>query len=237
MPLNELEAHAKDLKQLGSRRLIFYCRSGGRSARAAAWASEVLELPVVFNLLGGFMGWDGQTLFDFPKLSPFDLSASADTLLRQALDFEKGTHHLYEQIARTRQPGILADTFAQLVSAELVHGRTIHQLLMQVSTLDLRSFEETFEALPGAIIENGRSLDAVLSRAAELGPPGDSALLELALEIELGAYDLYKSLSTTVTSEMAQRALGELAQQEKGHADWVLRAIGRMAKKVDSATP
>lgn len=237
MPLNELEAHAKDLKQLASRRLIFYCRSGGRSARASAWASEVLELPVVFNLLGGFMGWDGQSLVDFPKLAPFDLEASADTLLRQALDFEKGTHRLYEQIGLRRQPGILADTFSQLVSAELAHGRTVHRLLMQISTIELPSFEEMFEALPGAIIENGMSLDAVLKRAEAIGPLGESALLELALEIELGAYDLYKSLSTAVNSETAQRALGELAQQEKGHADWVLRAIGRMAKKVDSTAP
>ncbi len=54
--------------------------------------------------------------------------------------------------------------------------------------------------------------------------------LELALEIELGTYDLYKKLATEAVSDAAQGALSELAQQEKWHANWVLQAIGTMAK-------
>lgn len=236
IPLNELEAYAEEVKQFAGRRLIFYCRSGGRSARASAWASQRLQLSAVFNLVGGFMGWDGQVLVDFPRLTPFDLSAAAEVLLRRALDLEKGTHRLYERIALTRTSGILADTFSQLVSAELAHGRIVHQLLTQISTGDMRDFEQTFASLPGAIIENGMSLDAVLSRAEAIGSLGEMALLELALEIELGAYDLYKNLATSVASDVAQRALGELAQQEKGHADLVLQSIGKMAKEIGRIT-
>jgi rhodanese-related sulfurtransferase/rubrerythrin len=230
IPLNELEAHADELKLLANRRLIFYCRSGGRSARASAWASQGLRLPNVANLMGGFLGWDGQALVDFPRLTPFDLNGSADALLGRALDLEKGTHQLYEQIASTHQLGILADTFSALLSAELAHGKAVHQILTQISPGGQKSFEVAFSEAPGSIIENGMSLDAVLTHAQELGAHGEMALLELALEIELGAYDLYKNLAATVASVEARSALTELAQQEKGHADWVLRAIGKMAE-------
>jgi len=87
-----------------------------------------------------------------------------------------------------------------------------------------------FDSLPGAVLENGVSFDVALATARELGKLGDMALLELALEIELGAYDLYKSLSGLAPSGTARQVLAELAQQEKEHADLILVAIGNMAK-------
>lgn len=229
IPLNELESYADELKQLSNRRLIFYCRSGGRSARASAWASRVLRLPEIYNLVGGFLGWDGQVLVDFPRLTPFDLQGSAETLLRRALELEKGTYLLYTQLATEYKSGVLAETLSGLVNAELQHGQAVHLLLGQIAQQGQPSFEQAFADMPGSIIENGMSLDVVLGRARELGAQGELALLELALEIELGAYDLYKNLATTVASEEAQHAIGELAQQEKAHANRVIEAIGRAA--------
>lgn len=86
-----------------------------------------------------------------------------------------------------------------------------------------------FEALPESVIENGVSFVVVLDRARELGKIGAQALLELALEIEFGAYDLYKNLALQVSSREAQKALTDLAQQEKSHADLILGAIGKLA--------
>ena len=51
IPVGELEARRPDVERLADRKAIFYCRSGVRSSRAAAWASQVCELPEVFNLL------------------------------------------------------------------------------------------------------------------------------------------------------------------------------------------
>jgi sulfur-carrier protein adenylyltransferase/sulfurtransferase len=230
IPLSELESRADELKLLKGRHLIFYCRSGGRSGRASAWASQVIQLPFVFNLLGGFLGWGGQALTDFPRLAAFPLDLPLEDLLWRAFDFEKGTHRLYEQLASEYKSGLLADTIAQLVSAELSHGEVVHSLLSQVVTGIQPDFAEAFARAIGAIIENGIGFDAIIATARKYGDHGEMALLELALEIELGAYDLYKNLASSVTSEQARRSLGELAQQEKGHAGIVLTTIGAMAK-------
>ena len=230
IPLNELESCAEELALLAERCVIFYCRGGARSARASAWARLVLKLPTVCNLLGGFKGWAGYALVDFPRLAAFDLKGTGEVLLRQALELEKGTHRLYAQIAAEYSSGVVFDTVFQLVDAELAHGQAVHQLLTELAPQNQQSFELAFAALPGSVIENGMSFDSVVNRARDLGPRGEMALLELALEIELGAYDLYKKLATLAISDTAQHALNELAQQEKGHAGWVLQAIGKIAE-------
>ena len=91
IPVGEFEARRAEVERLADRKAIFYCRSGVRSARAAAWASKVCELPEVFDLLGGFCAWGGVSLPDFPRFKALDLTGDVESLLRQALDLEKGT--------------------------------------------------------------------------------------------------------------------------------------------------
>ncbi|HMA92291.1 MAG TPA: rhodanese-like domain-containing protein [Polyangiaceae bacterium] len=230
VPLKDLEEHARELQELSGRSLVFYCRSGTRSQRASTWASRSLRLPSVYNLLGGFQAWDGPALGEFPRRVEIDLTASVETLLRQALDFEKGIHRLYTQIVAEYPGGMLGATISQLTEIEITHGRAVYQLLRRYVPDINEDFISMFAALPGEVIENGLSYDVVLKTARELGKLGDVALLELALEIEMGAYDLYKSLAGTVTSIEARQALGELAQQEKEHADLIFAAIAMVAK-------
>jgi sulfur-carrier protein adenylyltransferase/sulfurtransferase len=227
--LNELDMYSEELKQLGDHTLIFYCRSGGRSARASAWASQVLGHPAVANLLGGFMGWEGPGLTGFPRLMSFNLNGTTEELLQQALELEKGTYQLYEQLAVEYPTGIVAEAISSLANAELAHAKAVHNLLSELSQASIQDFDESFKKVPGTIIENGLSFETVLDRARELGALGTPALLDLALEIEFGAYDLYKSLAFKVSSSEAQKALTELAQQEKSHADSILGVIGKIA--------
>ncbi len=61
IPLHMLPLKLQDLK--GSEPIVFYCRSGARSAQACAWLmSQGIEN--VYNLAGGIMGWarDGKAL-------------------------------------------------------------------------------------------------------------------------------------------------------------------------------
>ena len=46
IPIGELELRHAEVEKLADRKAIFYCRSGVRSSRAAAWASQVSELAV-----------------------------------------------------------------------------------------------------------------------------------------------------------------------------------------------
>lgn len=229
-PLGELEAFADKLRAMAEKTVVFYCRSGGRSARASAWASSVLGLPKVINLLGGFSGYGGATLTDFPRLRPFDFRGSPKELLHRALDMEKGTYRFYRLLVDEFANSPIAEAIGNLAKAEVVHGKAIHRLLVGLAPGTEGDFEALFEGLPGELIESGESYEDVVARARELGTQRPLALLEFALEIELEAYDLYKNLALTVGSTEAEAALTDLAQKEKQHADSVLRALGTMAQ-------
>jgi rhodanese-related sulfurtransferase/rubrerythrin len=229
VPLSELMNHASELEGLSNRRLVFYCQRGMRSRRASSFAARALHLPSVFTLAGGFEAWEGPALGQLPRPVSVDLTSSVETLLRQALDLEKGVHRLYSHVASEYPSGILGETLATLIDIERTHGRDVYELLVHHAGVR-EEFEALFDALPGEIIEHGESFEAVSSTARELGKLGELALLELALEIELGAFDLYKSLAVSAASAEARQALSKLAQQEKQHAELVFAAIASTAK-------
>lgn len=61
IPLHMLPLKVQDLRD--GQPVVFYCRSGARSAQACAWLmSQGIEN--VYNLAGGIMGWarEGKTL-------------------------------------------------------------------------------------------------------------------------------------------------------------------------------
>lgn len=230
MSLNELPAYAEELRQLAGRRLVFYCRSGGRSSRASAWAAQALGLPHVFNLVGGFLGWNGDSLVDFPRLAPFETNGSLESLLRTALQLEKGTERFYEHLASQFEAGPVGDAVKRLLAAEAAHAEAVYDQLADLTPAEPRDFAAAYAALPDTILENGLPLPQVVDQARKLAGYGELALLELALEIELTAYDLYKNLATAASTSDARQRFDDLAQQEKGHAELILRTLGGMAR-------
>jgi rubrerythrin len=224
----EIELRHADVEKLADRKAIFYCRSGVRSSRAAAWASQVSELPEVFNMLGGFSAWAGVSIPDFPRLKALDPKGAAESLLRQAFDLEKGTYRLYELLA-DKYADPVAGAVSRLARAELVHGQVVHRLLVQAAEGEVSDFDTLFEQTPGQLVESGESYDELVRRALALEGQGAAAILEFAAEIELNAYDLYKNLARSASREEARVALIELSQQEKHHAEGVLTALGRLA--------
>jgi len=127
MPLPELEARAEELLAVAERRtVVFYCRSGARSARASAWAVNSLGLPKVANLLGGFLGFQGVTLPEFPRLRAFDGVEGTASFLGRAFELEKGTYQLYRQLASQYPDGPMVAAISGLADAELLHAKAIH---------------------------------------------------------------------------------------------------------------
>lgn len=236
LPLGDLESHAEQLRELRDRTVVFYCRSGGRSARAAAWVQTSLNLPRIVNLLGGYSGYQGITLPDFPRLRLLDAAGSAPAQLALALDLEKGTFRFYRALVETFDQGPIAEVFTRLAAAELEHGRAVHALLERLQRDDptgdvpaAGDFEATFASLPGELVEGGEPLPLLVARAAQLGKDGALGALELALQVEFAAYDLYKNVAELTPSRDARGALLELAEQEKRHAQGILRALAQTA--------
>jgi rubrerythrin len=118
---------------------------------------------------------------------------------------------------------------ADLASAEIAHGRVLFDLLSNFGGKPLQDFEELFDSLPGELIEDGRSLEVALAEAKTAGASGAVSLLEMAVEIEFRAYDLYKNLADDAPNEAVRTVLTELAQHEKRHADGLLKKLERFA--------
>jgi rhodanese-related sulfurtransferase/rubrerythrin len=229
VPLMELPQRAAELEAYRDKDIFFYCRSGGRSSRAAQMAATGLGLPQVHNLLGGITGYRGEQLPDFPQLKVVDLGGGVEEVLLQALELEKGAHRLYDALGPYFEGTPAQETIEELAKAEVGHGKVVYAALAKLSAQPADPFEKTFDDLPGELLEGGDTLEAAVGRAREVGAHGPLALLELALEIELRAFDLYKNLADHADDADTRATLLDLAQQEKRHAEGLAKKLGSLA--------
>jgi len=204
---------------------IFYCRSGQRSGMAVEEAVRQGRSGVR-SLSGGMLAWEGVAVPDFPKLGLFELSGGLPDILRRAMDLEKGAERFYLALCGLLAGTPAARTVRDLAEAETAHARALHGLLTEVQDGEPRGFERAYAALPGELLEGGESLESALSDAKVFGQGDPGFLLELALEMELRALDLYTGLAGRAEDRRINELMTGLAEQERAHAGRVARAIG-----------
>jgi len=223
LPLDELEGRLSDLPQ--GQDIVFYCRSGARSQAAAIIAlDENPALQKVYNLMGGFMAWDGHALMDFPKIEVFSAGASLADLMFRSMDLEKAAQRFYLQMYTRHAAEPYAATIDQLSKAEEAHARAIYKH-WAVSEASPKPFEELYRGLSGEILEGGEALSAVVERLDAEEDHSCFGLMELAMTKEVQAYDLYRTMSDQSTDSSVQDAFLAIAQMEKKHMQMLARAI------------
>lgn len=232
VPLMEVPARLDEVRDAEHK--IFYCRSGGRSYRAAAHAALAGGLTNVYNLVGGTLGWTGVTIPDMPHLHVFDEAETLSDALLQAMELEKGAHRFYDALLAHFAGRPLEGVIETLLEAETGHARLLYRYLEQTEEGAPEPFESLFERLPGTLLESGESFDALVERAEALATEGEFALLELAAEMELRAFDLYRNMAEQADSAVLREALIDLSNHEKHHARGVLDALGRLAQETRS---
>lgn len=222
-PLAELESRLFHLP--ADRELVFYCSNGTRSRVAADLAAEaeLTALPIR-HLLGGILAWQGRKLADFPRVRIFPAEADPLAVLHTAMDLEKGAQRFYRHLRRRLSDPPLAKALGELAAAEESHARAIYGLWASHQGQP-PPFGPLFENLEGRLMEGGGDLEAELERAAALGDTPCRALLELALDVEYRAYDLYRVLGERERGE-AREIFWYLAQAEKGHLRTIARLLG-----------
>ncbi|WP_035271600.1 rhodanese-like domain-containing protein [Desulfonatronum thiodismutans] len=238
LPLPEIEAH---LNELGTTpNLVFYCRSGARSMAAANLAQAALPAGIrIVNMIGGFMAWDGRALTDMPRLEVFDLGReSFDTTsqaLLKAMELEKAAQRFYLVAESKAKSSEMAATLATLGKVERTHARVIfHRLQHADADYARRDFETCFDELTGDILEGGESLEAAVARLDSPGPDGRDggfclSVTELALMIEIAAYDLYKNLAGVHAGTELEPVFLELAEDELKHQRLLARLLPECA--------
>jgi len=221
MPLPDL---VRAMDQLPAQKeLLFYCHSGGRSMTAATMVAEEGFGERIYNLDGGMMRWDGAKVEDLPRVALFDGQSLAG-MFQTAMNLEKGAQLFYESVARKWAGQDWSGTFTRLAKAEIAHARTVHGYWRQIDeTID--PFEPIYERMKGDVLEGGLTLDEALKRASGVKKDACLRLIEIALQIEYAAFDLYRNLADQVKTEEGRQAFLGLSHAEKAHMQALIGAI------------
>lgn len=228
IPLTEIDLRSEELARLGDRNVVFYCRSGHRSLRAARFAAEALLMPDAYHLVGGILAYQGRLLDGFPELEVVDTSEGISGLLHSAINLEKGTQRFYAALAQHLRGTPEGDLILELERAEVAHARWLFDALLGFSGRPERDFEQVYASLEGTRTESGAPVAAAVERGRVYGQEGTLALLEMALELELRAYEVYKNLAGEVADQDLRTALVGLAQEEKHHVERVADRMGEL---------
>ncbi|KPJ78338.1 MAG: hypothetical protein AMJ54_04295 [Deltaproteobacteria bacterium SG8_13] len=223
LPMLEFESKLFELPS--DQDLIFYCRSGARSAAAALLAQDAeVTSGKVYNLLGGILKWSGRMMEDFPRVQVFERAKDFTELLHTAMDLEKGAWRFYQAIVDRSASARYLPAFQQLSKAETAHARTIYGIWSPRVSAP-QPFETLYAQLEGNILEGGESLELMLQRLESLEGDTCLSMIEISMQIEYTAFDLYRVMADRSEKPEVRQALLSIAQAEKGHMRLLGRAI------------
>ena len=227
LPLLDFEAKLFELPE--NRDLVFYCRNGARSLAAATLAVDAeVSNAQIYNLSGGILAWYGKTLTDFPKLQTFESRAGLSGMLYTAMDLEKGAWRFYRHVMDRYTEQISLETFEKLSAAETAHARTIYKKWQQ-DRPDAPPFDQFFETLKGDIIEGGQTIEDILAKLPDSSDNPCLDMVELALQIEIAAFDLYRVMADQKDEPELSATFLSLAQAEKSHMRMLIQSLTKCA--------
>lgn len=223
MPLGELETRLDELPE--KQTLFFYCRSGKRSQAAAMLtASEFAIETKIYSMDGGIMAWNGTTVTGFPAVGLFTHARSVEEALKQTMDLERGAELFYEQLLERIDSDPVVQKLNQLAKAEEGHARILHSAWCKVNS-NLPPFDTIYNRLEGRIVEGGKEVDYLLALLNEKSNFFCFDALELALQVECAALDLYSTLALQYQEHHLQEIFTTIAQAEKEHIKMVAQAL------------
>lgn len=197
--------------------LIFICRSGARSRAAAVLAADKFETTGKFyNLSDGLLSWDGKMLSRFPKVQALGEKNDFYDMLLAAMDLEKGAWNFYKSVLEKLPDAPFSDKIEYLSLAEADHAEALYNILIKKDS-KLPEFEDMFHSMKGDILEGGISLDEALKSLDEIDSGSPLHILDLALDIEYSAFDLYRTAAELVDDQELKRILLGIATGEKNH--------------------
>ncbi|MDA3971550.1 MAG: rhodanese-like domain-containing protein [Desulfobulbaceae bacterium] len=197
--------------------IIFYCNSGRRSRAAALFATSVPFFQnKVYHVTGGILTYFGRTLPDYPALAVLDLDTPMENLLYSAMNLERGTALFYNAVLDRTGTTPFRTTMEELARAEESHARLLYNFWKKDQAA-APPFAEVYSALPGDIVEGGKGLEEQLDRLDGLQESVPQTLLDMILDLEYGAYDLYRAVAEKVRGSDMEEPFLSLAQAEKHH--------------------
>lgn len=233
IPLGELEYRYRELDN--DQGIISYCRFGHRSMAASILLCG-LGFENVYNLDGGVRTWDYEVVKGTAEDTLITGGEETFDVLVVALMLEKGALEFYTKAQKRVKDEKAAQVFERLVAMEDTHLQRLYmrysQLLWEMKSLlgaadELPSLDQLKDELSTVYMEGGMRINEELVKIGDLEFMDDLEALEIGLEKEYAAYDFYTRVIDTVDDHKTRNLLHELAGEEKGHINLLLREIAR----------
>lgn len=244
IPVSEIEKHLHQLNPQIDH--IFYCKMGARSSAAALLAQESgLFKGTILNLEGGIDAWGTGSVSDLPRVNVFEGISTVKELLLKALDLEKAAHLMYSKVRQSTDRDAMCDLMDTLIEVEVAHAKVVYSHLVRLAeqgdappNTPLKPFEELYDSLEGRVLEGGLTIEELEPWLRSAASGDCLEVADLALEVEMNAWDLYRTLAHAADQEGGQGGLGsdalgsdakriflDLASQEKHHARMLMEKI------------
>lgn len=181
---------------------------------------------------GGIRAWKGMVAHGLPEagMAYFSPAANAEEIVGLAWALEEGSKLFYQGISEhfsdDKEAG---EMFSWLVSAEKNHEKHLLETYEALTGTqpDFEKLRAKFsDSLSGTVMEGGIPVKEAL---AWMEGKEVSDSLELAIAMEVNAYDLYVKMSRAIEDEQAQEIFEKLSEEEQVHLE---KLAGLLDKRV-----
>jgi len=195
---------------------IAYCAVGGRS-RVAAQMLSGKGFDEVYNLSGGYKGWDGSSATggEDQGLELFTGKEEPEEVLVVAYSLEKGLRDFYQSMAPRMEVPEARELFHRLSAIEINHQKRIFDEYSRITGMNTPMEEFDRETVSPAM-EGGINNDEFMKRyGADVQSPAE--VIEMAMSIEAQALDLYSRAAENIGNPESRHALEQIAREEQEH--------------------
>ena len=186
----------------------------------------------VYNMEGGIRAWKGMVAHGVPEagMAYFSPAANGEEVVGLAWALEEGSKLFYQGVSEHFADDPEAKKlFEWLVSAERNHEKHLLETYESLTGAqpDFIKLRAKFsDSLSGTVMEGGVAVKDALEWVKDQGV---SESLELAMGMEVNAYDLYIKMSRAIEDKQAQQIFEQLSEEEQVHLE---RLAGLLDKRV-----
>jgi len=140
------------------------------------------------------------------------------TALTEAFAMEKGTREFYAWAEEKADNADVKKTFGELAAWEGRHMEFLQYLYQSVmEDRDIEGFAMFEQRTDASVAEGGIPLDELQAKMEQQTFMDDRGAIQLALQVEGRAYNLYHGIAQTTEDVNARTVFEEMVAQEKKH--------------------
>lgn len=176
----------------------------------------------VYNMEGGIRAWQGFVAHGPPEagMAYFSPAANIEEIVGLAWSLEEGSKSFYQGVVNHfAEDKEAQEMFGWLVSAENNHEKHLLETYEALTGVrpDLDKLRDKFrDSVSGAVMEGGVQVKEAL---AWMEGKGVSESLEMAMAMEVNAFDLYIKMSRMTEDSQARQIFEKLSEEEQLHLE------------------